>query len=682
MRMARWMTVTAVLLFAAGLSRDVIDKWIDATVLPPLLSETSVEVRDRNGDLLRVYTVADGRWRLAVSPAQVDPGFVSMLIAYEDKRFADHSGVDPRAALRAVAQALRAGEVVSGGSTLTMQVARLLEDSGTGQLSGKLRQIRVALALERALTKDQILALYLTHAPYGGNIEGIRAATLTWFGKEPHRLTPAESALLVALPQSPVARRPDRHPEAARAARDRVLDRVARAGALDRDEARAAQGDLVPRARRAFPALAPHMADRALAEAPTLSTHHLTLDATLQHKLERLARDATRGLPPETSVAVVLADHQTGEILASVGSAGYNARGTRQGFVDMTSALRSPGSTLKPFIYAMAFDRGLAHPQTLIDDRPVAFGSYAPRNFDGAFRGELTITDALRQSLNIPVVLLLDEIGPAHLMNLMRRAGVSPVLPGDQAGLAIGLGGLGVTLTDMTQLYAALARGGVAVPLRWRADEAAPMTGRRIFDRAAAWQVSDILAGLAPPAGAPRGALAYKTGTSYGHRDAWALGFDGRHVAGVWIGRPDGTPVPGAFGGDLAAPILFEAFQRLRDEVTPLAPPPPETLMVSTARLPQPLRRFHGRNAAFEPASDAPKLIFPPDGARLALGSGNLPVKLRDGTPPFIWLANGVPVLTGSHRREVALPGLTAGFSQVSVIDARGRAARVSIRID
>ncbi len=425
-------------LLLVGLARDRLDQWIAATDLPPVLTETSVEVRDRDGQLLRAYTVADGRWRLAVTPDQVDAGYLAMLIAYEDQRFYSHAGVDHWAILRATGQALWNGQVVSGGSTLTMQVARLIEDSGTGRWQGKLRQARVALALERRLSKDQILQLYLTHAPYGGNLEGVRAATLSWFGKEPRRLTPAEAALLVALPQAPERRRPDRDGLAADAARDRVLERMIRQNVLSADTVRAAQTEPVPTTRRAFPALAPHLADRALSDDPALLLHHLTLDITLQRKLQHLAAGALRGLPGDLSVAIVLADHTTGEVLGSVGSAGYGTDAARQGFVDMTRAKRSPGSTLKPLVYAMAFDRGLAHPQTLINDRPVAFGRYAPQNFDGAFRGEVSVAEALRQSLNIPVVLLLDQIGPAHLMDVMRRAGTAPEMPGDQAGLAVG----------------------------------------------------------------------------------------------------------------------------------------------------------------------------------------------------------------------------------------------------
>ena len=681
MRLDRLLLVLALVLTLGGYSRDRLDLWVDATRLPPLLSETSTEVRDRVGRLLRVYTVADGRWRLAVTPDQIDPGYLEMLIAYEDKRFRSHAGIDLRAMTRAALQAAWNVGIVSGGSTLTMQVARLLEESGTGQWTGKLRQMRVALALERKLTKDQILTLYLTHAPYGGNIEGIRAATLAWFGKEPRRLTPAEAALLVALPQSPEARRPDRAHAAARAARDRVLERVVLAGRLSPEAADAALTEPVPTARRPFPAIAPHMADRARAAAPGQTHHQLTLDASLQAKLETLAQKALRGLPDSLSVAIVLADHRSGEILGSVGSAGLANADARQGFIDMTQALRSPGSTLKPLVYGLAFDRGMAHPQTLIDDRPVAFGRYAPQNFDGRFRGELTVTDALRQSLNIPVVLLMNEIGPAHLMDALRRAGAQAALPGDRAGLAVALGGVGISLTDLVQVYAALANGGEAVPLYWR-DPAPTGARQRILSPSAAWQVGDILAGLAPPPNAPRRALAYKTGTSYGHRDAWAIGYDGAHVAGVWIGRPDGTPVPGAFGGDLAAPVLFEAFQRLKEARDPLPAPPPETLIVPTADLPQPLRRFTPRDAVFSAAPDAPKLIFPPDGARLVADEHGVPVKVRDGKPPFTWMANGTPLLTGVHTRQARLIGLGAGFSQLSVIDAAGRTSRVTIRLD
>ena len=662
-----------VLGLGAGL-RDSFDTWVDGTVLPPVLVETSVEVLDRDGRLLRVFPVEDGRVRLALRLEDVDRDFLDMLIAYEDKRFWQHRGVDPRAMLRAAAQAALAGEVVSGGSTLTMQVARLMENSGTGRWAGKLRQMRLALALERRLDKAGILELYLHHAPYGGATEGLRAGSLAWFGKEPARLTPAESALLVALPQAPEARRPDRHPQAAYAARARVLDRVAASGRM--------QLAAVPERMRPLVRLAPHLADHVRQADPLRQVHHLTIDADLQRDAEDLIARAVRGQPPGVSAAMVIADHRTGAVRASVGSSHYAGRSGAQGFVDMTRALRSPGSTLKPFVYGLAFDQGLAHPATIIDDSPVAFGRYAPQNFDGTFRGELTVREALQLSLNIPPVLLTEELGPARLMAALRRGGADPRLPGGKAGLAVALGGLGLTLNDLVQLYGGLANGGAARPLRWQRDTPELPPGRILTPRAA-WQVSHILAGIAPPPGVAGDGrdIAYKTGTSYGHRDAWAIGFDGRHVIGVWMGRPDGTPVPGAFGGELAAPVLFEAFGRLKARPDPLPPPPPDTLLLGTADLPAPLQRFRGRQAVFAAAADAPVVRFPPDGAVLRQQDAAIPLKLSAGVLPLTVLLDGRPVLTGLRQRETLLHLTGPGFSRISVIDAQGRSDSVAVRL-
>ena len=668
-------------LFLAALVRDSVDSWVDATVLPLTLSEVSTEVRDRNGALLRVYQVGNGMWRLAPSTDGVDPDFIAMLVRYEDKRFWNHAGVDPLAMLRAAGQAIWQGRTVSGGSTLTMQVARLLEDGSTGRWAGKLRQIRVALALERTMSKARILELYLTHAPYGGNLEGIRAATLAWFGKEPRRLTPAQSALLVALPQSPETRRPDRYQRRARAARDRVLERMLAQGVLDSDKAEVARHAKLPGQMRSFPRLAAHLADRARRAHPDAPRHDLTVDGSVQAKMEKLIREAALRAGTRLSAAMVVADHQSGQIIASVGSPGFDGTDQRQGFVDMTRAIRSPGSTLKPLIYGLAFDQGLVHPDTLIRDAPVRFGRYAPRNFDGKFRGDIRVREALQLSLNIPVVKLTHELGPARLMAAMRRSGADVRLPGGVPGLAIALGGVGINLHDLVQLYAGLAQGGRRVGLYVGIGERGEENTRLISD-VAAWQVGNILLGVAPPAGAPAGVVAFKTGTSYGHRDAWAIGFDGKHVIGVWMGRADGTPVPGAFGGDLAAPVLFEAFGRLKPAFEPFPPPPPATLILSSAELPQPLRRFRPRDAVFEEPADAPQLTFPPDGARMALTDGVLTVKLRGGAAPFTVLANGRPLVAGQHLREFDVPSPGLGFSTLVVVDGKGRSDRVSLRLD
>ena len=420
------------------------------------------------------------------------------------------------------------------------------------------------------------------------------------------------------------------------------------------------------------------MADRMIAENPG-KRPQTTLDRDLQLGLERLAADTVAGQGDRLQVAIVVANHLTGEVLASVGSAGYQAD-QRQGFVDMTTALRSPGSTLKPLIYGLAFDEGLAHPETLIDDEATDFSGYRPQNFDRQFRGTIRVREALQQSLNIPVVALTEALGPAKLLQALDRAQVKFAMPTGQPGLAVALGGIGVTLEDMVQLYAAIARGGVARPLTHSFGEDKAET-QRVLTPASAWEVADILAGLAPPPGAPENRLAYKTGTSYGHRDAWAIGFDGENVIGVWMGRPDGTPVPGAFGADLAAPVLFQAFARLKPALTPQPPAPPQTLLVANAQLPQPLRHFRSRSAAFEDAKDAPAVAFPPDGSEVELLPEGLMVRVEGGTAPFTWLANGLPVSTAQPEREVILAALGRGFITLSVIDAEGRSARSSVRL-
>ena len=674
--------VVAVLGFIAG--SVWLDRWIKTTELPPLVAELSVTVEDREGVLLRAFTAADGRWRLPIQPDKVDPGYLGQLLAYEDKRFYRHSGVDPRAMVRAVGQAVWNRSVVSGGSTITMQVARLLEQGTTGRWEGKLRQMRVAMALERVLSKDEILTLYLVHAPFGGNLEGVRAATLSYFGKEPGRLTPAEAALLVALPQSPERRRPDLHPAAARAARDRVLERGHKAGVFDADTLHAALSERAPVKRQDFPALAPHLAERVIAQYPGQGRYGLTLDADLQATLEQLAKAHVTRLDPYLSAAVMVMDHRSGEILASVGSPDYLDR-PRRGFIDMTQALRSPGSTLKPLIYGLGFDNGTAHPETLIEDRPTDFNGYAPQNFDKVFRGTVSVRDALQLSLNLPAVAVLDAAGPAHLVARMRRAGVEPVIPGGTPGLAVGLGGVGLTLEDMVVLYGSLANGGTSVGARVFPGDAAAVP-KAVLSRKAAWYVTDILRDVPVPASVKHGELAFKTGTSYGNRDTWAIGYDGAYVIGVWIGRPDATAIPGALGIDLAAPLMFEAFNRVSATRAPFAAPPLDALIVSNSELPIPLRRF--RRTAEAVLSDAsPKFAYPPDGAHVELGlevgaPSQLALKLRDGKPPFSWIVNGMPLRTDPHARTAFWMPDGRGYATISVIDGSGQSARTTVFVE
>ena len=698
-RLWRWLGIAAgvllvVVLGAAG-GGFLVLRNIEAhlpAVPDPATVATSTVVLDRDGRLLRPFTIADGRWRLPVTKAEVDQRFLDMLIGYEDQHFAEHHGVDYRALVRAAVQFVMAGgHIVSGGSTLTMQVARLLGGEPTRSVTGKIEQILMARKLEARFTKDEILTLYLMLAPYGGNLEGVRAASLAYFGKEPTRLTVAESALLVALPQSPEARRPDRDPQAAKAARDRVLDRLVSEGVIGAEEANAAKTEPVPTERRTFPMLAAHLARQAVEAHPTEPVLKLTVDRDLQASLESLARDRVTALGPKLSIAIVVADHRSGEILASVGSAGLLEE-ERAGHVDMTRAVRSPGSTLKPLIYGLAFEEGLAHPSSLIEDRPTGFGGYAPQNFDGSFRGTVTVREALTQSLNIPAIKVLNAVGPAQLVARLKRAGISPELPQLSApGLAVGLGGVGVTLRDLVQLYAAIARGGTPVTLRDGVDDApyVPLAevGPPVLSAAAAWQVGDILADVPPPANGSPHLVAYKTGTSYGYRDAWAIGFDGKDVVGVWIGRPDGTPVAGLSGITSAAPVLFEAFSRISPKRAPLGRPPPGVLIASTAELPPPLRHFRTNDETVVARDTAPEIAFPQDGVTVDLGieAGDpspLMIKVRNGVPPFTFFANGTPVGRKPFDRSEMWQPDGPGFVTLSVVNSSGRSDRVTVFVE
>ncbi|MCA1297252.1 penicillin-binding protein 1C [Stappia indica] len=686
-------------LLAAGVAAGALAYAVHVAEVPGSVRPVAVSrsVLDREGVLLRAFQTPDDRWRLPLEPDEVDPLFLRMLLAYEDRRFEEHAGVDPRALIRAAGQAVWQGRIVSGASTLTMQTARLLAETPTRSLIAKWRQVASALALERRFSKHEILTLYLLRAPYGGNIEGLRAASLTWFGKEPKRLTPAESALLVALPQAPEARRPDRHPKAARQARDRVLEAMVSAGVLAPDEAAAARRDPVPRQRRAVPMLAAHSARDALVAAPGAETVRLTIDSRVQARLEALAEERARRLGGKVSLAILVADHGSGEVLARVGSPGLLSE-ARLGHVDMTRALRSPGSTLKPLIYGLAFEEGIAHPGSLIEDRPTLLAGYSPTNFDRAFQGTVRVREALQASLNVPAVKLLDAVGVSRFVQRLAASGAHPQYSTREApGLAVALGGFGMTLEDLVALYAGFARGGKAVVLRERSDpppavgEARATGSGRILAPAAAWYVGDILSEVPPPDAARGEGVAYKTGTSYGYRDAWAVGYDGRHVIGVWVGRADGTPVPGITGFRTAAPVLFEAFQRVAPARTRLPAPPPGVQAETSEHAPGALRyaRTSDRRALLS-EENGPDIFYPPDGAVVDLGLSEpdatggeavLVVKARRGRGPFTWMANGVPVARGPFATSLTFRPDGPGASTITVIDADGHADQVVVDI-
>ncbi len=623
--------------------------WALDRALPPDLARaqaTGAEVLDRQGRILSVLPAPGGVWRLATTTRDMPPHLIAMLLAAEDRRFRWHPGVDPLALGRAAAQWAWRGRVVSGGSTLTMQVARLLEPRPRN-LSSKFFEVLRALQLEARFSKDEILGLWLTLAPQGGNLEGVRAGALAWFGRPARQLDGAEAALLVALARQPSRTRPDRHPEAARRARDAVL--LARAAAAHTaDDATLASDAPMPARRLAMPGLAPHFA-RAMGHGPT------TIDAGLQRAVERVAADALRDLPERASIAILLAETASREIRAVFGGA-WLEQG-RAGALDLSRAVRSPGSALKPLLYALAFQEGIVTPATLIADMPRNFGGYAPENYDRGFAGQVTVADALRQSLNLPAVALLSQLGPVRFAGLLKAAGANPRLPaGADPALPLALGGVGLTLRDMVTLYAMLADAGRAAPLLARPGVPGPLVPS--LEPHAARLAASIL--VQPfPGGGPTG-VAWKTGTSWGGRDAWAMGFDGRHVAGIWVGRPDGTPLPGATGARLALPILARVME--------LVPPAPLSPL-----------RVRPQAPVMAEAADRLRLLFPPAGA--VLEQGNLVLRAAGGQRPLTFLVDDQALALEPARREVAWRPPGPGIYRVTVLDAQGGAAGATIRV-
>ena len=636
----------------------------------------------RDGSALRITLSGDDKVRLPARVSDMDGRFLRMLAAYEDRRFAWHPGVDPLALARALSQWAASGTVVSGASTLTMQVARLLEPRPR-TLRAKLLEMLRALQLEAHLSKEEILELYLTLAPYGANLEGIRAASLAWLGKEPARLTDAEAALLVVLPQAPSRLRPDRHPSRTRAARDKVLRRAAARGVLTHREASLAMLDDVPRQRRPLPFHAAHLADRLFA-ARAESAVRTTLDASLQVRAEALAAAHAAGAGSRAGVAVLVADHRDAmAVRAWVGSPDYLSR-PRLGAVDMVRAIRSPGSTLKPFVYGLAFDRALAHPNTRVLDAPRRFGNYAPNNFDGRYRGSVTVADALRLSLNIPAVAVMKRLGPHRFAHALAAAGAPLTLPpGERPGLAVTLGGAGLALEHLVALYGALGSDGRVRPLRLDPETGAaetaallePDTARTV---AAILKNAPLPRGLAPAhllADAPE--FAAKTGTSFGFRDAWALGVDGRYVVGAWVGRVDGTPRPGRLGRDDALPLLHGVFG--------LLPPHPARRLPEPARplsepAPLALRNFDNGAGHGRPAMPKLTLDFPPDGATLKLSRRGsfrpVPLRARGGAGAVRWLVNGRPVNEPVWRPD------GPGAATVTALDTLGQAAGATVWVE
>ncbi|NLG83751.1 MAG: penicillin-binding protein 1C [Firmicutes bacterium] len=542
--------------------------WLIPLPGPALFRPSATLVYDRQGRLLHAFLAADGRWRINTPLREISPHLQRAVLGYEDRWFYWHPGVNPLALLRALIQNARAGRIVSGGSTITMQIARMMEPKPRTP-AAKIREILRAFQLELRYSKRKLLEIYFNIAPYGGNIEGAAAAAWIYFGKEASQLSLGEAALLAALPNSPTMARPDRNPAQAKAARDRVLRRLLARRIITKKEFTEASSEEIPEGRHPLPRLAPHFCVDLHLDRPGVPRLYTTLDLRLQAMAEDLLRLHLRDLRKEgiTNGAIVILENETRAILALVGSGDFHDA-AHAGQVNGARALRSPGSALKPFIYALALEKGLITPAHYVEDVPMDFSGYAPENYDRTYSGIVSARAALERSLNLPAIALEQALGKEGLYELLRRAGIRGLRPRHSYGLAIAIGGVEITLEDLTALYAMLADGGRYARPRQLLDEPVA-AGIRLLDPGTAYIITDILTGLRRPdlptcwefSSLPR--VAWKTGTSYGHRDAWSIGYNPRYTVGVWLGNFSGHGARNLIGAEVAAPILFELMNSL-----------------------------------------------------------------------------------------------------------------------
>jgi len=560
------------------------------TLYPLVLPEQNklfarVVVDDLNRPL-RTFADDKGVWRYPVRLHQVSPLYIEALLTYEDRWFWQHPGFNPVAIVRAALINLRNGRVVAGGSTITMQVARLLHPHKKS-FTGKLQQLLRSLQLEWHLDKTQILELYLNIAPFGGTTEGVQAASFSYLNKSSLRLSHAEAALLAVLPQAPSRYRPDLHPQAAAAARDKVLQRMLDLSVWSAEDIAGAKQEAVYSQGWQRHSFAPLLSRRLLKNSDGQAAIYTTIDGDLQQNLEEYLRNTIPGLPPKSSAAILVVENKTAAVKAYLGSADFNDS-QRFAHVDMVQAIRSPGSTLKPLLFSLSLDAGLIHSHSLMVDVPRSWGSYRPGNFSGGFAGPVAAADALQRSLNIPFVDLLERYGPGKFHSKLAGAGLPLRLPGGKPNLAMILGGTGTSLEQLVTAYRAMAMAGKTRPLAFTQQQLkAARAERYLMSAGSAWITQQVLAGVARPdaihtlaAQQSQQGLAWKTGTSYGFRDVWAIGFSPEYTIGVWLGRPDGTPMPGHSGRKTAGPILFAVADHLR--LRPKSKPMPESVSQQT----------------------------------------------------------------------------------------------------
>ncbi len=631
--------------------------------------DNATTLYDAHDQALAHYPTQGSYWRFAAESDAIDPNFVKALLAIEDERFYTHSGVDVLAIGRALRTWHKLGEPSSGASTLTMQLVRQYKPRARVFKSKVIESI-AALKYELVFSKEEILEQYLTRVSYGGNIQGIKAASWRYFGQNPERLTWDEIALLIALPQAPEARRPDRHPVAAKAGRDRILNKLAKAGMVSDLQALEAMDIPVPRTLYAFPSDNDN-------GAPLLSARHDDVKSYIDSALQRVAhKTLNKALQHDKSAvnaSIVVVESKTHHVIAHV-TAG--ARDHDGGWLDLTQAIRSPGSTLKPFIYGLAMSDGQANVNSSLRDAPTRFGAYQPENFNRRYHGDVRLKDALKHSLNVPAVAALDRVGAARFEQLLASAGATPRVSKKrekESGLSLALGGAGMTSVELATLYTALANKGVAKPLIWTRDQSVSSEAVQILPSDTVKQITSVLASATPPAGrlpghlsSHRQSVAYKTGTSYGARDSWAAGYTQDYTVVVWVGRPDGAPRPGETGRKSAAPLLFDVFDYLsgssREEL-------PVMSVKQVEKMP------------FKTVLDAgPQISFPANGSDVLMKENAKVLRLRAQSSDEIrFYVNGQKLDAKYGAADFSPP--SEGFYTLKVIDSQGQTARSRFRV-
>ncbi len=653
----------------------------------------STEVLDKNRQLLYTFINDKGRWQLPIELGRLDGRFIQATLAIEDRNFYKHSGVDLLAVVRSSFLNLTNGRIISGASTVSMQTIRLVEGRKRSFLN-KIIEMAHAIRLEQLYTKEQILKMYFELAPYGGNIHGIRAASLRYLNKEPDDLTLTESALLAGLPQAPSRLRPDRYPAKAKVRRDRVLKAMLDQHVIsDKDYAQAVSEPVVV-GHYEFPKKAPHFSIYVKARSGNEKVLHTSLDERMQEFAEGVLKETVDRFRDQgiANGAVVVIDNKMGKVRAMVGSADFMSDAD-QGQVNGTLSRRSPGSALKPFTYALALETGRYSTRTLLDDTPSRYAEYMPRNFDKKFRGKVSLREALVDSLNIPAVEVLDDVGYRVLHELLRDSGLKTLSPDpDRYGLSLTLGSPEVRLLELSNAYAMLGRLGVYKPFSVDEGEV-DVHGRRLLSDGAAYIVADILsdnlrlqaAGLyRDEKQSPR--VAFKTGTSYGQRDAWTFAYNPEYTVGVWIGNFNGKSSKALVGLEAATPVAVRIIDWLYEGKSLVWFTKPDSVLVKADALSV---KTSGavptlaRKDFIDPAKK-PEIVSPAGGAEYFIsgvqGSNheiNLQAKTSGEAQRLYWFVNGALFKTALPDEKIFMP-MSPGMYQITCADNFGRSSTVS----